>query len=308
MAKRYYWLKIKRDFFGQREIKKLRRLENGDTCVIIYMKMLTLALDQNNHIVFKRLEDTFEEDIALELDEDVEDVKRTFAFLEKHNLIECISEEEYFLPQGVDLTGSESSSLQRVKKHRDSKKKECYKTELCNENVTIDIDIEKEKEKDKEKEIEIDLEKDKDIDTDLEKKSHSVPKENVSVGKCVDDNLSKIVNLYEQNIGPIYPANRDWFVEISTLVEPELFNKAIEICIDKSNVTPSYLKGILKKWTNNKIFTLRELHAKEMESKNNVTYMKSSRSKKSKVQECKSEEIDPSLLEEMRLLESSLGV
>ena len=71
MAKRYYWLKIKRDFFGQREIKKLRRLENGDTCVIIYMKMLTLALDQNNHIVFKRLEDTFEEDIALELDEDV---------------------------------------------------------------------------------------------------------------------------------------------------------------------------------------------------------------------------------------------
>ena len=29
--KKYYWLKLKKDFFNQKEIKKLRKIAGGDT-------------------------------------------------------------------------------------------------------------------------------------------------------------------------------------------------------------------------------------------------------------------------------------
>ena len=44
MAKRYYWLKLKDDFFTSKEIKKLRRVAGGDTYTIIYQIMLLLAI------------------------------------------------------------------------------------------------------------------------------------------------------------------------------------------------------------------------------------------------------------------------
>ena len=52
MAKRYYWLKIQESFFKQKEIKILRKMENGSTCVIIYQKMLLAALENDNLLYF----------------------------------------------------------------------------------------------------------------------------------------------------------------------------------------------------------------------------------------------------------------
>ena len=60
MAKRYYWLKIQESFFKQKEIKILRKMENGSNCVIIYQKMLLAALENDNLLYFDHLQDSFE--------------------------------------------------------------------------------------------------------------------------------------------------------------------------------------------------------------------------------------------------------
>ena len=38
--KRYFWLKLQNTIFDDKRIKKLRTLPNGDTFVIIYLKMM----------------------------------------------------------------------------------------------------------------------------------------------------------------------------------------------------------------------------------------------------------------------------
>lgn len=49
MAKRYYWLKLKADWFSDKRIKKLRPIAGGDTHTIIYLKMMLLSLkDEGN--------------------------------------------------------------------------------------------------------------------------------------------------------------------------------------------------------------------------------------------------------------------
>lgn len=144
--KRYYWLKLKDDFFRQKEIKKLRRIAGGDTYTIIYLKMLLLAMKTDNKIYFDGIEDDFAEELSLELDEDVNNVQMTLAYLQKQQLIEAITDDEFLLPRCKEMVGSESDSAERVRKHRLNAKKE-QKLLHGNIDVTIgntEIEIDKE--------------------------------------------------------------------------------------------------------------------------------------------------------------------
>lgn len=153
--KRYYWIQLKEGFFQQKEIKKLRKVAGGDTYTVIYLKMLLAAVKQANKLFFEGVEDDFPQELALELDEDPENVKVTLAFLERQGLIEVLSKDEFYLPQCNEMVGSESESAARVRRHRDRKALHCNNdvTALLQSGNT-DIDIDKEIEKDKEIEIE----------------------------------------------------------------------------------------------------------------------------------------------------------
>lgn len=152
MAKKYYWLKLKEDFFEQRVIKKLRKIAGGDTYTIIYLKLQLLAMKNDGKLIFENVEDDFASEMALELDEDVENVKVTLMYLEKNNLIETISKDEFFLPEVLEVTGSETASAIRVREHRERKKMLQCNADVtsCNEVVTNlkqKCSVEKEKEK-----------------------------------------------------------------------------------------------------------------------------------------------------------------
>lgn len=65
--KRYFWLKLKEDFFEQKEIKKLRRQEGGDTSVLIYLKMQLHSLKDEGKVFFRDLKKTFAKKLHLNL-------------------------------------------------------------------------------------------------------------------------------------------------------------------------------------------------------------------------------------------------
>lgn len=123
-TKKYYWLKLKDDFFRDKKIKKLRRIAGGDTYTIIYLKMQLLSLKREGKLLFEGVEENFMEEIALEIDEEPDNVKVTMAFLQSNGLLEEIDADEYMLPQAVESMGSESSSAARMRKHRARKREE----------------------------------------------------------------------------------------------------------------------------------------------------------------------------------------
>ena len=49
--RRYYWLKLKEDFFIDKRIKRLRRISGGDTYTIIYLKLLLLSLKDSVEVI-----------------------------------------------------------------------------------------------------------------------------------------------------------------------------------------------------------------------------------------------------------------
>lgn len=117
-GKRYYWLKLREDFFESKRIKKLRRL--GETCLVIYLKMQLKALKTDGVIEWSHVEDEFVDELALDLDESPELVKRTLDYMIRQELCEVYDDgQTYVLPYVAYNTGSETASAQRSREYRE---------------------------------------------------------------------------------------------------------------------------------------------------------------------------------------------
>lgn len=157
-GKRYYWLKLQDGFFTSKRIKKLRKLAGGDTFTIIYLKMQLLAIKTDGYLKWTGLEDDFAAELALDLDEDEDNVKITLAYLQNCGLIETSDNVNFFLPYVVENTGSEGAS---AKRWRDWKARQDA-LETNTEQTQYKQITNGEKEIEKEKEIEIELERELD--------------------------------------------------------------------------------------------------------------------------------------------------
>ncbi len=152
--KRYYWLKLYKDFFTSKRIKMLRSIAGGDTYTIIYLKMQLKALDTDGYLYFDGYMNDFAEELALDIDESVDNVKMTIQFLMNVGLLEC-NANEYKLSFMENVVGSETASAQRARDYRIRQKD--TKALQCNTTVTQSSQL-----PNVEKEIEKEIEKDKD--------------------------------------------------------------------------------------------------------------------------------------------------
>lgn len=211
--KKYYWLKLKNDFFNNRQIKKLRRIAGGDTYTIIYLKLQLLSIDNGGIIEYKGTEKDIFEQLELEIDEDIDNIKITMNFLMANDLLECV-DNDVFLNEVPNLIGSECKSAERVRKYRKNKELENQKA-LQSNNKTLqcnapplqcNTDVTKcntEIEKEKEKELDLELERETEIDTKSQSEINQLINQDCSLGKEMPTQLennikSEIKNNSEQ--------------------------------------------------------------------------------------------------------------
>lgn len=147
--KRYYWLKLHKNFFEQKEIKRLRRIAGGDVYTIIYLKMLLKSLETDGFLYYDGFYDSFEAELADDIDEDEENVKVVISYLISKGLMEEHEGDSYLLTKCQDMTGSEAANARRMRELRQRKKSiasHCdYTPSLC-DSVVTKSDTEKEKE------------------------------------------------------------------------------------------------------------------------------------------------------------------
>lgn len=155
-GKRYFWLRLHDDFFSSVRIKKLRRMAGGDTYVVIYLKMQLKALKTEGVLTWKGYEDDFVNELAIDLDEEPDNVRVTLAYLLSCGLAETDGAANFFLPYVIENTGSETASTQRVREFRARQKAlQCNADEtqvkrICNAEKEIEKEIEIDTEKEKE--------------------------------------------------------------------------------------------------------------------------------------------------------------
>ncbi|MDJ1152422.1 phage replisome organizer N-terminal domain-containing protein [Macrococcus caseolyticus] len=246
-TKRYFWLKLKEDFFNQKEIKLLRKIAGGDTYTIIYLKLLLLSLKNDGKIYFDGLTDEFSEEVALEIDESVENVQVTMQFLQKKGLIAFDTEhqDEFELTNIASMIGSETdkAAMMRRKRAREKEQKQ-----LKGNNVTAELpDRYTEIEIEKEIDLEIDLEKEKTKRETTRPSSFDIF-ENGGYGYLDPITMQKLFAWID-----------DFGDEGDSIV-----SKALDVGIEAGIKNYKYVNGILRNWHNKGFKTTAEIDANEI--------------------------------------------
>lgn len=164
--KKYYWIKLKTDFFDQDTIDFLMGQENGAEYVVIYQMLMLKTAQQGGYLGTKMAEVMVPYDIKKIVRDtkyfNYDTVTIALELFKKLGLVYEESNHIMKLAGAEQLVGSESKWAEKKRIYRDSQRTIQGQIE---DNVRQEIDIDKEIEK--EKDIEID------IDTDKKKKKKS---------------------------------------------------------------------------------------------------------------------------------------
>lgn len=120
--KRYFWLKLKEDWFSGTTEKYLKSLPAGDSLLITYLKIQLMSLKTEGFLKYERLLPSAEEEIAMLIDEPVNNVRLLINVLIKTGAMERLDDNSLYLLSLQNLVGSEGSSTERVRRFRERQK------------------------------------------------------------------------------------------------------------------------------------------------------------------------------------------
>lgn len=245
-SKRYYWFRLHKDFFQKKEIKRLRRVAGGDTYAVIYLKMLLRSIADGGKLYFDGYEETFVSELALDIDEDEQNVQITVNYLLKNGLLLECEADEYYLPEANNNTGSETAAASRMRKLRNkSKELDCnIVTPQCN-NVTPMLHECSQSLQTcyGEREIEnrdrvIDRDRDITISTTREKEIEEKTPSSVL-------NL-EIYDLWAKYFGPFSPFVKGVLDDLVSEYGLQATSEAVNIAKERGKSSVKYVEGILK--------------------------------------------------------------
>lgn len=150
MSKRFYWLKLQKDFFKRHDIRIIEAMENGKDYIIFYLKLLTESISHEGALRFSDTIPYDEKMLSVITNTNIDIVRQAVKVFMGLHLMEIWDDATIYMTETMKMLDSESPSAERVRKHR-LKKKEETKLLQCNDDVTksnIEIDIEKELDKD----------------------------------------------------------------------------------------------------------------------------------------------------------------
>ena len=249
-SKRYYWLKLKEDFFDEDTIEWLEEQENGRDYVLFYLKLCLKSLKTDGHLIravgdmlipyeVKKLAEATHTDfdtavVAMEL-------------LKQIGLVEVLDSGEIYLTKLHEMVGSGAgnANAQRQKRFRDRKKQALLGG--VSEGVTEDVTGVTEGVTNSNGEIEYrdkEIELDKEIETDKEKAT-ARQSDGRGSKSVIDQEFDNLWTLYPRKQGKAnalkaYTKARKGKPEIYQQVEAGI--KAYVAYIKANGTDPRYIK------------------------------------------------------------------
>ena len=125
-AKRYYWLKMPRNFFKRHDIRIVESLPNGHAVAYFYLKLLVESVDHDGELRFNAAVPYDAEMLATITNTAPETVKEALEVLERFELIEITTDGTIVLPQAKKLIDSavDNDNARRQARYRERQKEE----------------------------------------------------------------------------------------------------------------------------------------------------------------------------------------
>lgn len=236
--KRFYWLKIREDFFQDETMDWLQDQENGCTYIVLYLRLCLMTMNTGGELIraIGNMTIPYEpKKISQKTHIDIDTVNVALSLFKRLGLIEETQEGIPVLPKVNEMVGSESESAARVRRYRQRKKKALQSNgDVTNKALQSNEEI-------RDKRIEYRDKENREESVDVESKKKETG--------ASDDGLKDVITAYRKNIYPM-PGEMD-LEKLKALADDfgsDTVIKAIDRAVTRNKRSLAYIHGILKSW------------------------------------------------------------
>lgn len=240
--KKYYYLKLKDNFFESDEAIILESMADGYIYSNILLKLYLRSLKNDGLLMFNNLIPYNAQMLATITRHQVGTVEKAIQIFQQLKLIEVLDNGALYMTNIQNFVGKSSTNADRMRLQRFKQKEGAQMLNKCAPEIEIEIEIEK------------DIELKKDIKIDIESE---VDKEQTAADEKSDFN---IFEYYQSRIGFLdgYQVQKlKEYIEIDK-IEPALIKEAVDKSAGNSKRNFGYVNAILKNWAQNGIKTIAQ--------------------------------------------------
>ena len=168
-AKKFYWLKLKRDFFKRHDIRIIEEMPNGKDYVLFYLKLLLESIDHEGSLRFSDTIPYNEQMLSVVTNTNVDIVRSAMKLFIELGMMSICDDQTIYMAEVDKMIGSavDNDGANRVRRFREKKKQEALPgvtgaLQDVTESVTEDNERKREE-----------IDKDLDIDLENERKNES---------------------------------------------------------------------------------------------------------------------------------------
>jgi predicted phage replisome organizer len=144
---KFYWLKLKRDFFKRHDIKVVESMDNGKEYILFYMKLLLESVDHNGNLRFNETIPYNEKMLATITDTNIDIVRNAMKIFTELKLIDIMDDSTIYMNEvnnmiGIQTYGAERKQLQR--QNNNVNLLSGHKGDICPPDIDKEIELDKE--------------------------------------------------------------------------------------------------------------------------------------------------------------------
>ncbi len=132
--KKYYWLRLQKDFFKRHDIRIVESMPNGKDYILFYLKVICESANHGGNLRFSETIPYSEEMLATITNTNVDVVRNAIKIFQELNMIEVLDNGTYFMHEVQNMVGYETEWA--IKK-REYRKKVNAQNVLQSENNAI---------------------------------------------------------------------------------------------------------------------------------------------------------------------------
>ena len=123
-AKKYYWLKLHKDFFKRHDIKIIESGPNGKDYILFYLKLLVESIDHDGRLRFSDTIPYDEKMLSVVTGTNVDVVRGAMEVFTELHMIDILDDKTIFMAESSKMLGCETKWAEKKREYNANKKPE----------------------------------------------------------------------------------------------------------------------------------------------------------------------------------------
>lgn len=147
-TKKYYWLKLKKDFFKRHDIRIIESMENGETYALFYLKLLVESISHEGKLRFSDTIPYNDKMLATITNTNIDIVRSAINIFSELKMLDILDDDTIYMNQIQEMIGGETEWAEKKRLYREKQKQlpkttEGQKKDMSDKSKSLDKELEK---------------------------------------------------------------------------------------------------------------------------------------------------------------------